>query len=315
MRLHALHKMCEPCAVGRWVCVSKKTERAMSNPISADPQNADQIAYWNGPAGERWAQRQEEQDTVLAPVLAATVAKAAVRANERVIDVGCGAGASTIELGRRVGPTGHVLGIDVSAPMLARAATRIEPGLPVEFQQADMTTYEFVRADYDLAFSRFGVMFFADPTHSFANLRKGLRSGGRLIFACWRAPEENQWVALPMRVAAQHVPTPPMPGLDIPGLFSLSDGTRVRQILGAAGFESIRLDPQHFEFDIARGQGLDAGVVSAMTIGPASRSVQDQPQEVVDKVRASMHEALAPHQRGQKVPLSAGIWIVTATKP
>lgn len=284
----------------------------MNRPINADPKNADQIAYWNGPAGERWAQRQEEQDTVLGPVLAAAVAQAAVQPGERVIDVGCGAGASTIELGRRVGPSGHVLGIDVSAPMLARAATRIEPGLPVEFRQADVTTYEFARADYDLAFSRFGVMFFADATRSFANLRKGLRPGGRLTFACWRAPEENQWVTLPMRVANQHLPAPPMPSPEEPGLFSLAGEARVRRVLGAAGFQSVRLEPRNFEFDIARGRGLDAGVVSAMTIGPASRSVQDQPQEVIDTVTASMRAALARYQRGQQVPLSAGIWIVTA---
>jgi ubiquinone/menaquinone biosynthesis C-methylase UbiE len=108
------------------------------------------------------------------------------------VDIGCGCGGTTIELGRLVGPGGRVLGIDVSAPMLARAAERLPPGLPVEFVEADATTYSFPRAGFDLLFSRLGVMFFAEPSRSFSNVRAALRLGGALVFVCFRTPRETR---------------------------------------------------------------------------------------------------------------------------
>ena len=147
-----------------------------------DPSNETEIAYWNGAGGRNWVHRQEGQDTILAPILRAAIERAAVREGERVVDVGCGTGATSIELGERVGLSGHVLGVDVSEPMLARAAERLPTDVPVEFMRADATTYRFKPAAFDLMFSRFGVMFFAEPARAFTNLRTALRPGGRLAF-------------------------------------------------------------------------------------------------------------------------------------
>src|ERR1700730_3278864 len=143
----------------------------MENPVMHD-RNADQIAFWNGPGGQHWTHRQEVQDALLGPISAVLMDRAAAVSGERVIDIGCGCGATSIELAKRVGPTGHVLGIDVSAPMLARARERAPQDAPVEFIQADATVHPFEAARADLLFSRFGVMFFAEPALSFANLRK-----------------------------------------------------------------------------------------------------------------------------------------------
>jgi ubiquinone/menaquinone biosynthesis C-methylase UbiE len=283
--------------------------------IQADARNADQIAYWNGPAGKRWADRQEDQDSLLEPISAATIARAAVRTGESVIDVGCGAGATAIELGRIVGSTGRVLGIDVSEPMLARAAARLPKDLPVELVRADATMHHFPPASFNLLFSRFGVMFFADPARTFANLRSALRRGGRLAFACWRKPEENLWVMLPLRAAYEHVPPLPKVGPEEPGLFSFASEGRVHRVLSEAGFQAIRLEPLDFEFDVARGRGLDEAVANAMTIGPASRAIEGQPAEILQAAAASVRRAFTQYQRGSMVPLSAAVWIVTATNP
>jgi ubiquinone/menaquinone biosynthesis C-methylase UbiE len=174
-----------------------------------DPKNEAEITYWNSAGGRRWVERQQSQDIVLGPILQATLERAQVRQGERVVDIGCGTGASAIALAERVGPSGHVLGVDVSAPMLARAAERLAPGGPVKFVRADATTYRFETATFDLLFSRFGVMFFAEPARAFANLRTALKPGGRLAFACWRKFDENPWLKVPLRAALEHVP--PLP--------------------------------------------------------------------------------------------------------
>jgi SAM-dependent methyltransferase len=139
-------------------------------------RNTDQAAYWNGPAGRRWMERQDTQDVLLAPISELSIDRAHPAKGEHVVDIGCGCGGTTIELGRRVGPTGYVLGVDISAPMLGRARERAPAKLPLEFVLADATVHSFEPGRSDLLFSRFGVMFFADPAASFANMRKALRT-------------------------------------------------------------------------------------------------------------------------------------------
>lgn len=134
-------------------------------------QNADQIAYWNGPGGQHWTDRQQTQDILLAPVSDILIDRAKAKAGERIVDVGCGCGATTIAFAQKVGPAGHVFGMDISAPMLARARQIAPAGIPVDFVLADATVYPFVSGSFDLLVSRFGVMFFAEPAVSFANMR------------------------------------------------------------------------------------------------------------------------------------------------
>src|SRR3982074_3819642 len=156
----------------------------MEKPAGHD-QNADQIAYWNGPGGQHWTDRQQTQDILLAPVSDILIDRAKAKAGERIVDVGCGCGATTIAFAQKVGPTGHVFGIDISAPMLARARQIAPAGLPLEFAHADATGESFDSKIFDLLVSRFGVMFFGGPALSFATMRRALRPSGRLAFACW----------------------------------------------------------------------------------------------------------------------------------
>jgi ubiquinone/menaquinone biosynthesis C-methylase UbiE len=274
--------------------------------------NVDQIAYWNGPGGQHWADRQQIQDLVLAPVSEILIDRARVKAAERIVDVGCGCGATTIALAQRVGPAGHVLGVDVSGPMLARARQLAPAGLPVEFVLADATVHPFVSEDIDLLASRFGVMFFADPALSFANMRRALRRSGRLAFACWREPRENPFFMAPLQAVYKHVRKLPQLGPEDPGPFSFASEARVQRILGEAGFSDIAMEPCNLSLDIAVERGLDAAVQGALEIGPAARALAEQPPDVVAAATHSIREALTPFVKGQAVSLPASIWIVTA---
>jgi ubiquinone/menaquinone biosynthesis C-methylase UbiE len=281
-------------------------------PAAAHDRNADQIAYWNGPGGQHWADRQQTQDVVLAPVSNVLIDRAGPKAGERIVDVGCGCGATTAALAQKGGPTGHAFGIDISAPMLARARQLAPADLPVDFVLADATVYPFDPASFDLLVSRFGVMFFAEPALSFANLRKALRPSGRLAFACWREPRENPFFMVPLQAAYKHVPKLPQLGPEDPGPFSFASEARVTRILNEAGFSKIAMEPRDLALDVAVGRGLEAAVESALEIGPAARALAEQPPELVAAATISIREALAPFVSGQSVPLPASIWIVTA---
>ena len=282
-------------------------------PVHAD--NSAQAEYWNSAGGQKWADHQEHQDQVLRPVSDRLIVAANPKPGDRVIDVGCGCGATTIEFAARVAPGGEALGVDLSEPMLARARERAPRNLPIKFERADATVYPFEPKSADLAASRFGVMFFADPAKSFANLRKGLKAGGRLVFACWREAGENPFFVVPLREALKHAP--PLPEMDpeAPGPFALAAEARVRRTLSEAGFIDVTLTPADLELDIAAGGGLDTAVKAAMTIGPVSRMLADQSEAVRVAVAADMRKALATHARGSSVPLGAAIWIVTAANP
>jgi len=280
--------------------------------LVGDERNADQIAYWNEAAGARWAKHQETLDVLLAPLAEAALARAEVRPGERVVDIGCGCGATLLLLAERVGREGKVLGIDISAPMLARAAERLAKGAPVELVRADATIHRFPRAGFDLLFSRLGVMFFAEPARAFANLRTALRPGGRLHFVAFRTARENPWMMVPLHAAYEHVPRLPPSDPDDPGPFAFGSEARVRRILGEAGFEEIALAPYDLELDLATGKGLDAAVEAALEVGVTNRAVAGQPPELRRAATASIRAALLPYERGSTVPLPAAAWLVSA---
>lgn len=281
-------------------------------PTLAHDQNADQIAYWNGPGGQHWTDRQQAQDILLAPISHLLIDRAKARPGERIVDVGCGCGATSIAFAQKVGPSGHVLGIDISAPMLARARQMAPAGLPVDFVLADATVYPFDPASIDLLVSRFGVMFFAEPALSFANMRKALRPSGRLAFACWREPRENPWLMTPLQAVYKHVPKLPQLGPEDPGPFAFASEARVNRILSEAGFSGIVMEACDLSLDVAGGRGIDAAVEAALEIGPAARALDGQPPETIAAATVSIREALKPFALGVSVPLPASVWIVTA---
>jgi SAM-dependent methyltransferase len=196
--------------------------------------------------------------------------------------------------------------------MLSRARQLATKGAPVDFVLADATVYPFDPQNFDLVVSRFGVMFFAEPAISFANLHRALRPSGRMAFACWREPRENPWMMAPLQAIYQHVPKLPPQGPEDPGPYAFASEERVHRILGEAGFKRIEMEPVALSFDIAIGRGLDAAVQAAMQIGPGSRALDGHPPETRAAAAKSVKETLAPFVRGDSVPLPGSIWIVTA---
>jgi len=271
--------------------------------------NADQVAYWNDQAGATWAALQPSLDAQIAPLGLCAIDVLAPLPGERVLDIGCGCGDTTLEIARRVAPGGEVLGLDISAPMLEVALERaaVEGVTAAGFRQADAQTATF-DTQFDAAFSRFGVMFFADPAAAFTNIRAALRPGGRLAFVCWRKPGENPWMMVPLEAALRFVPPPPPMDPHEPGPFAFADAGRVRSILLAAGFADIVTAP----LDMAIGgfklaQALDV----ALQVGPLGKLLREAPgrrESVVGAVR----DALAAHDTGQGVWLASATWIVSA---
>lgn len=284
----------------------------MTEPL-AHPANADQATYWNGAGGRHWTERQAMQDALLAPLGERLIAASGVAPGERIVDIGCGCGATTLALAAVTGTGGRALGVDLSAPMIALARKRAAAEKsPAEFVAADATVYDFSGERADLMASRLGVMFFADPAESFANMRRGLRSGGRLVFVCWRDPRLNPWLMEPYKAATRWAPRLPALGPEDPGPFSFADEARVTRILSSAGFTDISFEPSDFELDTAVGLGFENAIASALEIGPASRALEGQSDEIRQAAEAEIRAALAPFSKGESVWLGAAIWVVRA---
>lgn len=243
------------------------------------------------------------------------MAAAAIKPGERIIDIGCGCGTTSVELARLTGPSGEVIGVDISDTMLALAEERTKGNDTLKFIKADAQLYEFENAHFDLAFSRVGVMFFDDPERAFANLRTALRPGGRLAFVCFRKPSESPYLMVPLAAAHKHVPQLPALPPGAPGMFSFADDQRVKGILQAAGFRSIEVKPLDLDIDVTAGQGLDGAVAISMELGPTGNTMMGKPRELWQAAASSIREAFAPYQRDGAVTLAAGVWIVTATNP
>src|SRR5262245_33350570 len=275
--------------------------------------NAEQVRYWNEEVGPTWVEHQAQFDRLVSRPGARALERAGARAGEVAIDVGCGCGATPLELAGQVGASGRVLGLDLSAPMLGRARERAAAlGLVnTAFELGDAQTFAFKPGAADLLFSRFGVMFFADPDAAFANLRKALRPDGRLAFVCWRALSENPWVQLPMSALAAHLPIPAAADPNAPGPFAFADGARVHGILERAGWRESALEKVDLELTLP-GAGVRGAADFLLQLGPTGRAVREAGLRDLEPLARVLEQALAPHAAPGGVRLRAGVWIATA---
>ena len=270
--------------------------------------NSEQIEFWNGDAGQRWVTQQEQLDAMLADIGAEILKTAAAKPGEHVLDVGCGCGETSLKLADAVGANGNVTGVDISQPMLARAKSRAG-GKHVTFVQADAASHHFTQ-EFDLLFSRFGVMFFADPDAAFANMRKALKPTGRVAFVCWREPRENEWVRVPIAAAREHVPPPPQLGPEDPGPFSFANPGRVRRILANGGFDVITMRP--LDTPLTLGETLDEAVEYIQQFGPIARLLNEATPQQREAAAKAIREAMKPYAKSAPVRLIGATWLVTA---
>ena len=249
----------------------------MSDPTPAaeGSANAAMRRYWNEVAGPRWVQRAEIQETRNIEVAHLVLREARPAPGERVLDVGCGPGATALPIAAAVGPTGHVTGIDIAEPMLGLLRQRIaERGISnITPLLADAQTHAFAPASFDLLTSRFGVMFFADPLAAFRNLGGALRPGGRLCMAVWASIADNLHWQIPFEIAARHVGPPKPQPPNAPGPMAFGSPDYVRGILSGAGFTDITIEPNRFHVigKSARSEAEHAGA-----LGPSGRLLDEK---------------------------------------
>lgn len=275
-------------------------------------ENAQQIEYWNGPAGERWARLQEQIDLHLADITEAAIHFAAPERGERVLDIGCGCGTATFLLAMKTGPGGAAAGIDISGPMLRVARARaMAQNAGVTFLEADASAYEF-QSVFDLVFSRFGVMFFADPVGGLANIWNALAPRGRLVFVCWRSFAENLWAREPME-AAQSLLPPQKPADPLaPGPFAFADAVRVRDVLERAGYASIAIEP--FDGAMNMGPTPAEAAAEALNIGPLARAATGLDEDTRENIRRRVEMAYSAYASAAGVRVPAACWFVWAAR-
>ncbi|MHB8438380.1 MAG: class I SAM-dependent methyltransferase [Acidimicrobiales bacterium] len=280
--------------------------------------NADMREFWNTRGGDQWVREGARYDAMLAPCAVRLLDGAQLAEGETVLDVGCGAGATTVEAARRVTPGGHVVGVDLSGPMLARASERAAASsVPAKFLQGDAQTMAFEET-FDVVISRFGIMFFDDPDAAFANLARALRPGGRLCVVCWKEMFANEWIAVPAAAAVAHVGMPELPDRaapgapEAPGPFSLADPDKTKALLERAGFTDVTLDDASDGLRI--GDDVD-DVTSFVVSGEMVRRLfEGKDPAVVDQALDAVRSALTPFATDEGVVLGGSYWVVRAAK-
>jgi SAM-dependent methyltransferase len=229
-----------------------------------------------------------------------------------MLDVGCGTGTTVLRLAEAVGPSGRILGVDISEQQLALARRRVAAAGAdnVELVLDDAATYGFQTETFDLGFTRFGVMFFADPVAAFRNIRRAMKVSGRLLLAVFRSGPENPWATAAVAAIRHLVPPPPPLGPEDPGQFSWSDPARVRRILDGAGFQEVALTPLDLSFHL----GADAAEAAefATFVGQGARLLQGQPEETLTAARAALTEFFKDHEGPNGVSLPGALWLVSA---
>jgi SAM-dependent methyltransferase len=276
----------------------------------------DQIEYWNGAVGQRWVAEQDALDAMLRPFGQAALDAGAAADGEGVLDVGCGCGATALALAAAVGKRGRVVGLDASAPMLARARERSVGVANLTFVEGDASSSPIEGGAFDLLFSRFGVMFFPDPATAFAHLRAALRPGARLAFVCWRSLAQNPWATIPFEAVASVLGRPEPPAPDAPGPFSFGDPRRVQSILETSGFRDVQLTAVEGHVQFGESGSLDDTAREMARLGPAARLLGDRGEEEVQRGIAAIRAALPPYADARGgVRLGASVWIATARNP
>ena len=270
---------------------------------------------WIGRTGQEWAKRSEALDLLLGPAGDAGLRTLAARPGERILDLGCGSGASTAALAEAVTPAGLATGVDVSPDLLALARTRLADMPGADLIEADAERHDFGEGVFDALYSRFGAMFFDNPAVAFQNLHRALRPGSRAVFVAWREPARNQWASVPMTFAAEGL-VAPGPGSG-PGPFAWADPAVYRPILEEAGFRDISESSLEFMAEIAEGDGedpLDRAVAFMLKIGPLAARLRGASDEAKREAEAFLARRLTRHVHDGAVRLLASAWVIEAHK-
>ncbi|MFN7057069.1 class I SAM-dependent methyltransferase [Hyphomonas sp.] len=273
--------------------------------------NSAQIDYWNGPAGEKWVRDADRLDRMLAPFADAVIAPVKFVPGQKVLDVGCGAGALSLGI-EAAAVNVAITGVDVSEPLIALARSRAQAvSARSEFVVADAAAWQ-PKEPVDAVVSRFGVMFFEDPAGAFLNLRMATKPGGQLSFACWRPLPENDWAMMPLQCALPFLKeAPQMPEPGAPGPFSFGDAGYVTDILTRSGWREVTIAPWDGEISLPGASPAETAAFM-IEIGPLTRLIKEQALEeaaILEAVEAGLKERAGTDGRTR---LKAAAWIIGA---
>jgi SAM-dependent methyltransferase len=267
----------------------------------------DQAALWNGEMGQTWVDMARVTDQLFEP-LTAPLLEAAGAGASALLDVGCGAGSTTLALARRLGPEARTVGADISEPLLNAARDRADAaGVPIDFVFGDAQTLDFEPASFDLIVSRLGVMFFADPVAAFANLRAAATDAARLRFACWRDPAENPFMTLTAR-ATKGLLDLPARVPNTPGPYGLADPERTRGILTDAGWSGVEVR----QFDPTCAMPAAELMTFLTRIGPLREALAEADDELREAVLEAVRTAAEPYVDDDRASFEAALWIIDA---
>jgi SAM-dependent methyltransferase len=268
-----------------------------------------QKTLWGGQNGAAWVAAQDLLDELFRPIEATLVE--AVRPGDNVLDIGCGTGATTVAIARRLAPDGHVTGVDISEPMIEAARRRAADQVSMaDFIRADAQDYPFDEARFDTIVSRFGVMFFADSVAAFANLHRAARPGGRLNLVAWRGMTDNAFMTTAERAAAPLLPNLPVREPDAPGQFAFADRARVGHILEDSGWAEIDIRP----LDVPCTMPIDELEFYFTRLGPVGLTLNGADEALRRKVVEAVRPAFAPFVDGPVVRFTAACWSIRARK-
>jgi SAM-dependent methyltransferase len=277
----------------------------------SEPNRPTQREYWNSPVGEEWARQADRTDKMLASVTRAGLGALALQPGEHVLDIGCGAGVTSLAAAQQVGADGRVIGVDISKPLLELGRQRAVSKPNLTFIEADAGAGAIPGAPFDAAFSRFGVMFFEDAIGAFAHIRASLRPGGRLVFISWRPFQENLWSYAPSRALNPLLPAPLQPADEsLPGPFFFADPAKVRTTLAASGWSGVSVDPWDGPLIVGADAKDAAGYL--LKIGPCARAIAEHGLDPVAAEHLIVN-CLAEAQTPAGVSMAAACWIVRAT--
>jgi SAM-dependent methyltransferase len=265
--------------------------------------------FWNGSAGDGWVSAQPLLDHILQPFESLLVQAARDASATRVLDVGCGTGATTLAIARSAGAIGRCVGVDISGPMIevARARAKREDA-PVDFICADAQRLAFAPASYDMIVSRFGVMFFDDPIRAFGNLRRAAAQDAKLVGITWRGTDENAFMTTAERYAAPLLPNIPVRKPGEPGQFALADESVIRNVLRESGWAGINIEP----IDVACAFP-EAELLNYITrLGPVGRMLHDMEAGARSHIARVVRDAFEPYVHGDEVHFDAACWRVGA---
>ena len=275
--------------------------------------NVDQASAWDGPEGAAWAADWQSYDRSIAPYREVLLGAASIRDGDSVLDIGCGNGRTSRDAARRT-PSGRVLGIDLSAAMLARARQlAADDGMSnIAFVQGDAQVHPLEAGGFAVAIGSFSTMFFADKKAGFANIADALCPGGRLALLAWQAVSDNEQfrTIFGALAAGRDLPSPP-PGAPSP--FGLADEAMGRDWLGGAGFVDVSYESLHRPFNIAdtADDAYDFFVRSPMTPG----MTRDLDEATKASALAALHDVLRAHETPEGVVFDSAVWLITAHRP